>query len=101
MNPYIQQLKNELRKYETLNGEDEDFSMLGFLWQVYSGCNPTDNGQIKACNDALSPIYQELSLKNADILSYLLCEICTAYQQAAFLDGILVGAHLAEELTEA
>lgn len=98
MNPYIEQLKIELRSYEILCGKEDDFSILRFLWQSYSCFNPTDDGQIKKCNDALSPIYQELSLNNADALTYLICDLCTAYQRAAFLDGILVGAHLVKEL---
>lgn len=98
MNPYIQKLKNELREYELSCGTDGDFSILRSLWQVYSYINPADDGQISKCNDALQPIYEELSFEKADGLSYLICDLCTAYQRAAFLDGILVGAHLAEEL---
>ena len=98
MNPYIQQLKKELKTYEILCGKEEDFPILRFLWQSYSCFHPTDDGLIQKCSNALSPIYQELSLPNADTLSYLICDLCTAYQRAAFLDGILVGAHLVEEL---
>ena len=98
MNPYIEQLKKEMQAYETLCGKEDDFPILRFLWLSYSCFNPTDDGQIQKCNDALSPIYQELSLPNADALSYLLLELCTAYQRAAFLDGILLGAHLVAEL---
>lgn len=98
MNPYIEQFKKEMQSYEKLCGKEDDFPILRFLWQSYSCFHPTDDGQIKKHEAALSPIYQELSLKNADALSYLLCDLCTAYQRAAFLDGILVGAHIVEEL---
>lgn len=98
MNLYIEQFKKELQSYEILCGKEDDFPILRFLWQSYSCYNPTDDGQLKKCNDALLPIYQELSLKNADALSYLICDLCTAYQRAAFLDGILIGTHLVKEL---
>lgn len=98
MNIYIQQLKHELKNYENLCGKEDDFSILRFLCQSYSCFSPTDDGQIPKCSDALSPIYRELSVKNADTLSNLICDLCTAYQRAAFYDGILVGAHLVEEL---
>lgn len=98
MNPYIQQLKKDLQTYETLCGKEDDFPILRFLWQSYSCFNPTDDGMIQKCNTALSPIYQELSLTSADTLAYFICNLCTAYQRAAFLDGILVGAHLVEKL---
>ena len=98
MNPYIQQLKKDLQTYETICGKEDDFSILRFLWQAYACSNPTDDGQIQKSNDALSPIYRELSVKNADTLSNLICDLCTAYQRAAFYDGILVGVHLTEEL---
>ena len=97
MNPYFLQLKNELRNYEMICGKETDCSMLEFLWQSYSCYSPVDDGEIQKCNDTLSPIYKELSLKNADALSYLICNLCTAYQRAAYYDGILVGAHLVEE----
>lgn len=98
MNPYIQQFKKDLQTYETLCGKEDDFPILRFLWQSYSCYNPTDDGMIQKCNTALSPIYQELSLTSADTLAYFIRNLCTAYQRAAFLDGILVGAHLVEEL---
>lgn len=98
MNIYIQQLKHELKNYENLCGKEDDFSILRFLWQSYSCFSPTDDGQIQKCSDALSPIYRELSVKNADALSNLICDLCTTHQRAAFYDGILVGVHLVEEL---
>ena len=98
MNPYIQQLKHEIREYEISSGKDTEFSVLHSLWQAYSDTDPVDDGPIRQCNDAIRPIFAALSLENADALSYLICDLCTAYQRAAFLDGIILGAHLAEEL---
>lgn len=98
MHSYIQQIKKELQAYEILCGKEDDFPILRFLWQSYACYHPTDDGQIQKCNDALSPVLRELSAQNADALSYLICDLCTAYQRAAFLDGILLGAHLTQEL---
>lgn len=101
MNPNIQQRKNELKAYEILCGKEGDFPILRFLWQFYSCFHPTDDGQIQKCSDARSPIYRELSVKNADALFNLIGDLCAAYQRAAFYDGILIGARLVEELEKA
>ena len=98
MNPYIQQLKRELQNYEILCGKEDDFPILRFLWQSYVCFQPTDDGLIRQREAALVPIRQTLSPEHASALSDLICDLCTAYQRAAFLDGILVGAHLSEEL---
>ena len=94
----IELLKTQLAEYETKCGTEGSGSILDFLWYSYSASNPIDDGLIKESEQKLNPVYQELSWRNSDILSNLVTDLCTAYQRAAFLEGILIGAHLSEEL---
>ena len=94
MNPYIEQLKKELEKF-TGSG---DFSVLELLWYCYSASNPIDDGLIKQQEEALKPVFDELSNDSADRLFNLIGDLCTAYQRAAFLEGVQVGIQLTREL---
>ena len=98
MNYYITQLKRELAEYEAKCGYEGHDSILDFLWYCYLSTNPVDDGQIQQAESAIAPVFNELSTKNSDKLSDYILELCTAYQRAAFLEGILIGAHLTEEL---
>lgn len=98
MNPYITQLKKELAEYEKACGGEAQASVLEFLWHCYSAANPVDNGEVKAAETAIMPVFQELSFDSSNMLNDLILDLCTAYQRAAFLEGIQVGAHLVEEL---
>lgn len=98
MNPYIEQLKNELHQFTQGNDERNNFSILEFLWYCYSAENPIDDGRIRASETALAPVYKELSFCNADHLFDLIVDLCTAYQRAAFLEGIQIGTQISAEL---
>ena len=100
MNPYIEQLKAHLAGYESKHVAANKCSILEQLWFTYSASNPVDDGYIKQSEDALSPIFQELSMQNSDTLFDLIATLCIAYQRAAFLEGIQIGARLFIELGE-
>lgn len=98
MNQYLTKLISELEKYGaeyTVNGED---SVLELLWQCYAETRPVDDGRIRAAEFAIRPVFQALPLKDSDDLSNLVADLCLAYQRAAFLEGIQVGACLKAEL---
>ena len=99
MNPYITKLKQELAAYEAVCG-NEGASILDLLWYCYSASNAVDDGKIKEAEAAISPVYHELSTDVSNMLDDLIGDLCTAYQRAAFLEGIQVGVRLVEELQE-
>lgn len=100
MNPYIDQLKTELAEYDTQCGAEGEMSVLNLLWYRYSARNTVDDGQVREADTALRPVFDELSVKSSDILYDLIAKLVTAYQRAAFLEGIQVGFCLNSELDD-
>ena len=98
MNPYIQQFKEELSKRQILHNGCNCTSVLEIIWECYAESNPVGDADIQRCDAALAPIFEKLPLEDATKLFLLTCELCTAYQHAAFLDGIRVGASITAEL---
>lgn len=99
-NPYLVQLKSELDTYATKCGNDRPESVLELLWYCYSSANTIDDGQIRLCEEALKPVYQELSNVRKDALFDLISDLVTAYQRAAFLEGMHTGAQLSTLLLD-
>ena len=98
MNPYLNQLKIELDNYTTKCGNSRPQSVLDLLWYCYSCANSIDDGQVQRCEDALRPVYQELTVTSEDMLFDLISDLVTAYQRAAFLEGLQTGAQLCTQL---
>lgn len=101
MNPYLKQLNDELDAYTAQCRNDRPESVLELLWYCYSCANTMDDGWIRRCEDALLPVYQELSATSEDVLFDLITELVTAYQRAAFLEGLQIGAQLSAQLLTA
>ena len=94
MPPYIEKLTSAIADYEARCGLDSSGTILDALWYDYSCRNPVDDGQIRAAEAKLSPIFAELSLESSDSLFDLIVELLTAYQRAAYLEGLRTGVHL-------
>ena len=98
MNQYIERVKKELSEYRIRCHRVESESILNLLWQCYLESCPVDDGRIKAAESTIAPVFNELSNVSSDLLSDMINDLCTAYQRAAFLEGIQIGVHLFEEL---
>lgn len=98
MNNYLVQLSEQMKKYGAENTVIGMDSVLELLWQCYAECNPVDDGRIRAAEFAMRPVFQALPLEDSDDLSNLIADLCLAYQRAAFLEGVQVGACLKVEL---
>jgi len=99
MNRYVKELNNFLRTCEERDGFSGMPSVLDFLWSCYYCCNPVDDGLIKEKDDVLHQVMKELSVQSADDLYTMISDLIEAYQRAAFLEGIAIGARLEKELT--
>ena len=98
MNKYIEKLKSELAQYEVQCGDTSCPNILDTLWYCYFHSVPVDDGLIKEKDEALTPIFDALSVELSDILNELIVDVCTAYQRAAFLEGLRLGFSLIAEL---
>ncbi len=94
MNHYLEILQKELANYSTKTGLTDSPSLLDLLWQNYLQVNPIDDGLIKEQEEALTPVFRELSVASSDILNDLIVDLCTAYQRAALLEGIYIGTQV-------
>lgn len=100
MNTYTQKLLTAIAAYESKCGIAESESILEALWYDYSCQNPMDDGQLRAAESKLSPVFAELSLESSDSLFDLIVQVLNAHQRAAYLEGLRTGVHLMLELSE-
>ena len=98
MNHYAQNLYDAIAAYEAKCCIDTPESILESLWYDYSCRNPVDDGQIRAAEAKLSPVFAALSLENSDQLFDVVVELLNAHQRAAYLEGLRTGVHLLQEL---
>lgn len=99
MNPYTQKLLSAIAAYESKCGISTPVSVLESLWYDYSCRNPVDDGKLRQAEEKLSPVFAELSVEASDCLTDQIVDLLTAYQRAAYLEGLCTGAHLLRELT--
>ena len=100
MTDYLDKLKEDLSEYEIKSGLSKSPSALEVLWEHYMNYNPVDDGLIRSRNDALEPIFRELNFPTSDLLTELIVDLVTAYQRAAFFEGIHIGVQLSDALHE-
>ena len=98
MNPYITQLNEKLAAYRLRCDGVEFDSVLELLWECYSNANPIADDRVKQCEAAIAPVYEAIPLDASNQLFIMIYDVCAAYQRAAFLEGIHIGAALAAGL---
>ena len=76
----------------------EDNSILEFLYTAYADVQGQDPQELKKHFADLDDHLQVLSLEENNEIFATVCNICSAYEKRAFLDGIQVGASLILEL---
>lgn len=79
-------------------GDSDCESVLDQLYQAYAESHESDPPEI--CNGfkELDDLLGNLSLDDNNAVWNLCCQLCTAYEHKAFLDGFQYGAHLILEL---
>lgn len=99
MSQIMEILMNTITDYESKCGISTPVSVLESLWYDYSCRNPVDDGKLRQAEEKLSPFFAELSVEASDCLTDQIVDLLTAYQRAAYLEGLCTGAHLLRELT--
>lgn len=100
MNQYALSFKQFLAEHEC-DSERFDFYSLNELFGVYYRAhNPLDIDRLKSECPDLDSIVQSLSQRKGRKLQRLILKICDERGQAAFLDGLRMGAKLLMELLD-
>ena len=98
MTPYAEKLISAIAAYESQCGITTPESILESLWYDYSCRSPVDHGRVRAAESKLSMVHNQLSHEASDTLFDLITDLLTAYQHAAYLEGLRTGVHLMQEL---
>ena len=73
-------------------------SLLAMLYEAYSECNQMEDAQIKAAFEKLYHQMNGMELHEMDRILDPVCSLCRIHEQAGFVNGILLGVKLHEEL---
>ena len=79
-------------------GDSDCETVLDQLYQAYAESHESDPPEIRDGFKALDKFLEGVSLDDNNAVWNLCCQLCTAYEHKAFLDGLRYGAHLMQEL---
>lgn len=79
-------------------GESNSDTILDQIYQAYQESHESDPPEIRVAFKELDDLLGNLSLNDNNAVWNLCCQLCTAYEYKAFLDGLQYGAHLISEL---
>ena len=79
-------------------GDTDSESVLEQLYEAYAESHESDPLEIRNGFKELDALLEQLSLDDNNAVWNLCCQLCTAYERKAFLDGLQYGAHLMMEL---
>ena len=81
------------------SGDSDCETVLDQLYQAYAESHESDPPEIRNGFKELDALLEHLSLDDNNAVWNLCCQLCTAYERKAFLDGLLYGACLIRELS--
>lgn len=79
-------------------GDTDCETVLDQLYQAYAESHESDPLEIRDGFKELYDLLGGLPLEDNNAVWNLCCQLCTAYEHKAFLDGLQYGAHLISEL---
>ena len=80
------------------SGDSGCETVLDQLYQAYAESHESDPPEIRNGFKELDDLLGDLSLDNNNAVWNLCCQLCTAYEHKAFIDGVQYGFHLAMQL---
>ena len=98
MDKIAQRLKVYIETHPIDLGDSECETVLDQLYQAYAESHESDPPEIRDGFKELDDLLGDLSLDDNNAVWNLCCQLCTAYERKAFLDGLQYGAHLIQEL---
>ena len=97
MNEFMTALQTHLTNQQP-NYPGNAQSILEVLFDAYNESSGFDNATIKADFEELYRLMNGKPLKEIDEIIYVVCTLCRDHEKAAFIEGVKVGNHLAQEL---
>ena len=98
MDKIAQQLKDCIDTHPFDPGDSDSDTVLDQLYQAYAESHESDPPEISEGFKELEEHLCSLPLEDNNAVFTLCCQLCTAYEHKAFLDGLQYGAHLIAEL---
>jgi hypothetical protein len=79
-------------------GDTDCETVLDQLYQAYAESHESDPPEIRDGFKELDDLLGSLPLDDNNAVWNLCCQLCTAYEHKAFIDGLQYGAYLMNEL---
>ena len=79
-------------------GDNDSETVLDQLYQAYAESHENDPPEIRDGFKKLDDRLGSLSLDDNNAVWNLCCQLCTAYEHKAFIDGVRYGANLISEI---
>lgn len=98
MDNIAKRLEAYMDKHSIDLGDTDCETVLDQLYQAYAESHESDPPESSERFKELDNLLSEMSLNDNNAVWNLCCQLCTAYEHKAFLDGLQYGAHLIAEL---
>lgn len=96
METYFENLREYiLEKHPDVNDAE---SVLEMIYKCYAQLNRMDNETIRKDFDELYQAMHGHSLREIDKVIYTVCLLCWDHEESGFVNGILIGIRLVDEL---
>lgn len=87
---------NEIKK--PVSAETDTGSIMEFLAKQYLEENPIESDKIREIQMQMAPYYEKIDLDASNKLFMLVYDLCEAYEDAAFREGLHMGVRLRQEI---
>ena len=98
MDDISKRLEVYIKTHKFDGGTSECETVLDQIYQAYAESHESDPPEIRDGFKDLDDLLGNLSLDDNNAVWNLCCQLCTAYEHKAFIDGLKYGAHLISEL---
>ena len=98
MDNIAKRLQAYVDKHPFDSGDSGCETVLDQLYQAYTESHESDPAEIRNGFKELDDLLGSLPLDDNNAVWNLCCQLCTAYEHKAFLDGLQYGAYLMREL---
>ena len=100
MDNIAKRLVSYMDKHPIDLGDTDCETVLEQLYQAYAESHESDPPEIRNGFKELDDLLGGLPLEDNNAVWNLCCQLCTAYEHKAFIDGVQYGAYLLKELIE-